>query len=260
MELKTCRGCGEAKESTREFYPVGSTQGKLRAKCKKCYNARKKREKEKAEKEFDSKKGQLCKICGERKPVSAFYPSHRYRKKAMCLPCSRARAKEKHVNTYEEKKKYYRAYYQKNKEYRRKWQDKYRKDNPDKLSEYRKRLHVKIKRNQSKRIKSALGGVGLRKSDRTVKYLGCTGRELVAHLESQFSPGMSWDNYGIKGWHIDHIRPCASFDFTDEKQLHDCFHYTNLQPLWAEDNMAKGASWDSSGAGSMLKFIDGKRG
>ena len=211
-------------------------------------------------KEDYDQKGQLCKICGERKPVSEFYPSHRYRKKAMCLPCSRTHAKEKHVNTYEEKKKYYRAYYQKNKESRQKWQEKYRKDNPDKIAAYRQRPYMKVRLAQAKRIQVALRRVGLKKSDRTVKYLGCTGRELVAHLESQFSPGMSWDNYGIKGWHIDHIRPCASFDFTDEKQLHDCFHYTNLQPLWAKDNITKGASWDSNGADSMLKFIDRKRG
>jgi len=51
---------------------------------------------------------------------------------------------------------------------------------------------------------------------------------------------MSWDNYGYRGWHIDHIRPCASFDLTDPEQQRECFHYTNLQPLWWQDNLRKG--------------------
>lgn len=54
---------------------------------------------------------------------------------------------------------------------------------------------------------------------------------------------MSWDNYGLRGWHIDHIRPVASFDLTDEKQLYECFNYKNTQPLWAEDNLKKGSKW-----------------
>jgi DNA/RNA endonuclease G (NUC1) len=50
---------------------------------------------------------------------------------------------------------------------------------------------------------------------------------------------MNWENYGKNGWHIDHIIPCASFDLTDPKQQKNCFHYTNLQPLWAADNIRK---------------------
>ena len=50
---------------------------------------------------------------------------------------------------------------------------------------------------------------------------------------------MTWDNHGE--WHIDHIKPCASFDLTDADQQRECFNYTNLQPLWAKDNLSKGA-------------------
>ena len=215
-------------------------------------------------KEDYDKNGQPCRICGERKPVDEFYPSHRYRKTSMCLPCSRARHKKYHKETYEGKKQYYKDYYQENRDRAIQYAKKYKKENPDKVRahkrKYRKNPHVKIKRRQAARIRQALEDAGLKKSGTTLKYIGCTARELVAHLEGQFSPGMSWDNYGLKGWHIDHIRPCASFDFTDEQQVRDCFHYTNLQPLWAADNISKGASWDSSGADSMLKFIDRKRG
>jgi phage-related minor tail protein len=78
------------------------------------------------------------------------------------------------------------------------------------------------------------------KSASTVQLLGCTVKDLKNHLELQFQPNMSWSNYGE--WHIDHRKPCASFDLTKESEQRKCFNYTNLQPLWAEDNLRKGAS------------------
>ena len=63
----------------------------------------------------------------------------------------------------------------------------------------------------------------------------------MEHIEKQFKPGMTWERYGE--WHVDHIRPCASFDLTDPEQQTICFNYENLQPLWAIDNMKKGAKW-----------------
>jgi hypothetical protein len=73
--------------------------------------------------------------------------------------------------------------------------------------------------------------------------VGCSIDELCLHLEGLFTDGMSWDNHGIRGWHIDHIRPCASFDLSDKEQQKLCFHYTNLQPLWWIDNCTKHAKW-----------------
>jgi len=69
----------------------------------------------------------------------------------------------------------------------------------------------------------------------------------VAHIEKQFKPGMNWENYSLYGWHIDHIRPCASFDLTKEEEIQKCFHYSNLQPLWAEENLKKAATWSDEG-------------
>jgi hypothetical protein len=92
-------------------------------------------------------------------------------------------------------------------------------------STLRSRLNAAIKNNQ--KIGSA------------VKDLGCSIEELKIYLESKFQEGMSWDNWSLKGWHIDHIKPLASFDLTDRNQLIQAYHYTNLQPLWAKDNMAK---------------------
>jgi hypothetical protein len=62
---------------------------------------------------------------------------------------------------------------------------------------------------------------------------------LIKHLESHFTEGMNWDNYGVYGWHMDHIIPCAAFDLTKPEDQSKCFHYTNLQPLWAKDNLSK---------------------
>lgn len=78
------------------------------------------------------------------------------------------------------------------------------------------------------------------KSARTMELLGCTISELRAHLESQFRTGMTWENYGPV-WHIDHRRPCASFDLLDPAQQRECFNFKNLQPLFAEENLSKGA-------------------
>lgn len=75
------------------------------------------------------------------------------------------------------------------------------------------------------------------KLDHLHSLLGCTGEEFKHHLESKFQPGMSWEN--MSGWHIDHIRPCVSFDLTDLEEQKRCFHFSNLQPLWALENQKK---------------------
>jgi hypothetical protein len=77
------------------------------------------------------------------------------------------------------------------------------------------------------------------KSGSAVKDLGCTINELKAYLESKFLEGMTWDNWGLHGWHIDHIKPLSLFDLSDRDQFLQACHYTNLQPLWAKDNLSK---------------------
>ena len=83
---------------------------------------------------------------------------------------------------------------------------------------------------------------GAAKTGKFRELVDVSREQLLAHLESQFAPGMSWENMGQ--WHIDHIRPCASFDLTDPAQQRECFHYSNLQPLWAEDNWQKSDKWE----------------
>jgi hypothetical protein len=72
-----------------------------------------------------------------------------------------------------------------------------------------------------------------------IKDLGCSITELKSYLESKFLTGMTWDNYGLDGWHIDHIKPLSAFNLSDKKQILEACHYTNLQPLWAKDNLSK---------------------
>ena len=93
----------------------------------------------------------------------------------------------------------------------------------------------------AERLRAKIGEVlrGKSKSASTMELTGCTIEQLMAHLESQFTDGMTWENRGQ--WHVDHIMPCASFDLTDPEQQRACFHFTNLQPLWAGENLSKGA-------------------
>jgi len=78
------------------------------------------------------------------------------------------------------------------------------------------------------------------KSKRTIELLGCSPETFRPHIAQQFQPGMTFDNYGKDGWHIDHIIPVARFDLSKVEHQKLCFNYKNLQPLWAKENMSKG--------------------
>lgn len=112
-----------------------------------------------------------------------------------------------------------------------------------KTARYQSDPQFKIKVNLRSRIYTVLKRRMLLgyKSQSTMKLVGCSIDELMQHIESQFLPGMSWENHG--DWHIDHKRPCASFDLTDPEQQKECFHYKNLQPLWKADNIRKSDRW-----------------
>lgn len=99
-------------------------------------------------------------------------------------------------------------------------------------------IQFKLSCNLRSRLNSAIKGNY--KAGSAVKDLGCSIQELKTYLESKFQPGMTWDNWTTDGWHIDHIKPLTSFDLTDRNQLLEVCHYTNLQPLWATDNLSKG--------------------
>jgi len=121
-------------------------------------------------------------------------------------------------------------------------QRKYKKKHQKRINKYcrdrrRNDPSFRLRSNLSCRIYDSLKRVS--KSARTMELISCTIEELWSHLESRFKPGMTRENYGK--WHVDHILPCVSFDLMDPAQQRKCFHYTNLQPLWASDNISKGA-------------------
>jgi hypothetical protein len=164
-------------------------------------------------------------------------------------------------------KKYDSEYYKKNKEKALENQRRYRATEKGKIKDlkYRKKRGSKIsanffQRNKKRilekkylrlktdsnfkmkhvlgvRIRKVLKGI-IKKSESTQILVGCTIEELWIHLEKQFKPGMTKENHGK--WHVDHIKPCSSFDLTKASEQRECFHYTNLQPLWASENLSKG--------------------
>lgn len=118
--------------------------------------------------------------------------------------------------------------YQRN--YARDWCKRQRAENPT----------YKMKQNVSRRIREVLKEGG--KSESTIKYVGCTIEQLMGHLEKQFDEYMTWQNQGH--WHIDHKIPCNAFDTSNIAEATAMWHYKNLQPMWAKDNILKSDHYD----------------
>jgi hypothetical protein len=135
------------------------------------------------------------------------------------------------------------AYYQANKERILRKTVQWKKDNPAKFAAQRRKYlrnnpRARIANNARDRIRRMIGSQGNARG-RSHKLIGCDADTLCLILEAQFMPGMTWENYGTV-WHVDHIIPLATYNLTDPAEQREAFHYTNLQPLWAHDNMAKG--------------------
>jgi hypothetical protein len=137
------------------------------------------------------------------------------------------------------------------KEYNREYMPEWRHHNADAIREYTHTYYHEVRKDDPEyivisrcrnRLTDAVKAAGTKKYCKTLDLIGCSPAELVSWIESQFKPGMSWDNRSE--WHIDHIRPVASFDMLDPEQQRECFRFTNLQPLWAKDNLSKGDTFD----------------
>lgn len=154
-------------------------------------------------------------------------------------------AKQTELGKTPERKAYQEAYRktltrEKQNEYQRNYRAKHRQHVNDKARLDRKtNIQFKLRNVLRVRLNDALRKHLLKGSG--VKLLGCSLESFRLYLEARFEPGMTWENHGRKGWHIDHIKPLASFDLTDPEQLKKACHYTNLQPLWEQDNLKK--SW-----------------
>ena len=186
--------------------------------------------------------------------------------------------KEGKVKEWREKnkehiKEYDKKYRENNKELIKERRKKYRENNKERIRE-RKKKYRALKTSKEKRSKyrterykndkiyrllnlqrsimsQALKQNGASKNQRTMEYIHCSVAHLYYHIEEQFGDsGMNWDNMGKedgeggRGWEIDHRRPCASFDLNDEEQKYMCFHWTNLQPMWGQENNEKSNSYD----------------
>jgi len=160
---------------------------------------------------------------------------------------SNKQSREWYLKNKDNLKEYYKNHYLENlediKKYHKQWAKSHRKELNNYSRKYtmvRKKTDIgfKILCNLRNRVYYTLKGNP--KISTTMNLVGCSIDQLKQHLEQQFKPGMSWENYGFYGWHIDHKRPCASFDLSVPEHQKLCFHYTNLQPLWAEENMKKG--------------------
>ena len=123
---------------------------------------------------------------------------------------------------------------------RKQTQQKYEKSEKGKLAQKRKREKYRISQNISSYIRQSLNG---KKDNKHWENLvGYTLQELKYHIEKQFKLGMNWNNYGLYGWHIDHIKPVSLFNITNYNcnDFKKCWSLSNLQPLWAEENWKKG--------------------
>lgn len=157
----------------------------------------------------------------------------------------------------EELKDYYRQYDKLHRVHRRDNEQRYRdrkrekirqanavwvKENKDQFKatqkKYRNKPEVRMAVNLRRRLLKALWN----KTDKcgsVISDLGMPMSEFKLYMEKKFQSGMTWENYG-KAWHIDHIKPISSFDLSDRPQFLKACHFTNLQPLWAKDNIRKG--------------------
>lgn len=181
-----------------------------------------------------------CKDCGKKQGRDSYY---KHKEKRLQAKSEYSRKNKEVIQS--------RNHYQycKNKEQRLSYQHEYYQNNKQKIKDYRRDymrdkckldIQTKIKMNLSNRMRKFFKKNG----NRTIDFIGCSIDELKTYLESKFKEGMNWDNYGLYGWHVDHIRPCTSFDLTIKEEQEKCFHYTNLQPLWAKENIQKSNHWN----------------
>ncbi len=212
-------------------------------------------------------KNKKCNKCNKIKQLNDFHKSRNY-----CIKCKKLQDKEYYNNNknrlknnrikyYEKNKEHQlskcKEYYEKNKEYISTINKEYYEKNKEKLDSYRKnywkqkvnkdrrnrKLKEKRKNNINFRLKCNIRtriSTALKRGDKrvsAVKDLGCSIDELKDYLESLFQPGMTWNNYGQ--WHIDHIIPLSSFNLQNEEEFKKACHFSNLQPLWAVDNIRK---------------------
>lgn len=196
----------------------------------------------------------ICSICGKGKPYSAYAIRKKNGKETLRAEC-RDCMNERRRYLYSTKNREHvlaknKLWVDKNKEYKKN----YDKAREERIKESRSKQHLeyyhsrksdpiyRLKRSLRSRLYFAL--VNNSKAGKTIDMIGCSMDFLKSYLESKFKDGMSWDNYGEGGWHVDHIIPCVAFDLSKIEEQYKCFNYTNLQPLWYFENCSKGGKYE----------------
>ena len=207
--MKTCSGCKMPK-AFGEFSKDGNRKDGLQSWCKECVKV--------SLKEYRSKN-----------------------KEQIAMGMKNYRSKNK-----EEIAAYMKDYFLKNKKQILTGMEDYRFKHKEQISRQQKgyqkeRMRTDIQFRLSCQLRSRLREAikGNFKSGSAVRDLGCTIPELKFYLEGQFQDGMTWDNHSLEGWHIDHKIPLDFFDLTNREQFLQAVHYTNLQPMWAKENIRK---------------------
>ncbi len=198
-----------------------------------------------------------CNKCFKFKSFDKFsyHPTSKYNLRPECNICRGIINKKYQINNKKKNKIYSNNYYQINKEKILKNAKKYYIENKTYIDERNKKWSLNNKDKRRKyfqekrkndlhyRILCSLRtrvNIAIRKNYKslsTILLIGCEIDYLMFHIQNQFTKDMNWDNYGK--WHIDHKKPCASFDLSKPSEQQKCFNYTNLQPLWAIDNRRK---------------------
>ena len=186
-----------------------------------------------------------CKKCSQEKPLTEFCNKkqekdgkHRY-----CKTCLNGEFKTYYHKSGRKKSDYYKKYREEHKEYFNTYSNNHYHTKKELYREWeRNRLRTdstfRVKKSIMAMLHFHLKKNNEYKNKHTIEYLGCSIDEYRKYLENKFTPEMSWENYGTY-WEIDHIKPISSFNLNNPEELTKCFHYTNTQPLYWEDNLKK---------------------
>ena len=188
-----------------------------------------------------------CIICKQEKDISCFY-KNKQRKcgyRAFCIDCNKQQKKDYYLNNKDKVLEQTKTYWLNNLEKHRTWEKSWRNNNREKILNRRKERikqnpSLKLRNTIARRILLTLKKSKISKNNKTSELLGAEIETVKRWIEQQFNGEMSWENHG-KIWHIDHIKPCCSFDLTIPQQQFECFNYKNLRPLLKEENLKKAA-------------------
>lgn len=189
----------------------------------------------------------LCPCCEKTKPVEEFYARPLGKLDCWCKLCSRAATKARADLNRENLRSTSREYHTQNREAILARQKQNRVKNRPRTAAYMNKRRedpvFRMVENMRRRVRDVTKrGTKLA---RTFVLVGCSVSEFRAHLESLFRLGMTWENYGPV-WHIDHIRPCSSFNMSIKEDQFACFHWSNQQPLFASENLKKSDKYEKA--------------